>query len=168
MSEFFQIDPATIKILGISIPVVGVLGYFATKYFNYYFAIRTDKDIAFRAASETFRKTFSHSLQQLETGDTTLNLLILGDFPIHDIAMKDFIHNLHGVRKRKFLTKWSEYRHKYYEIKNLGTAGFVAAIAPSTADLQKCTPADMEKWELDRTRALYTLICDLKEIASKN
>jgi len=167
LGDLIQIDAKIFTILGISIPILSVLGYLVHKYISHRLEVSRDNATAFRSAYGIFRKAFSHTIQQLETGDTTLNLLILGDFLEHDLAMKDFIHNLRGFRKTRFLEKWEEYENKYYEIKNLGVLGFTTAIAPTIEELNNYTPRDMERWEHNRSKELYKLIHDLLSISSK-
>jgi hypothetical protein len=167
--NFFNINSEAIKAVGISIPVVGLLGYLAGKLIETAIQRQRDDRQEFRTAYAKFAETFSFYLQQLETGETTLNILIVSEFSKHDLARRDFIRFLRGSRKHKFHHKWLEYEEKYYQVKRLGPLGMCVAIAPDTEELEKarCSPEVMEKWEFNRRKELYTIIHDLLQIAEK-
>jgi hypothetical protein len=165
----FSFSPDTIMVVGISIPVVAIFGYLSGKLIEIFVQRQRDDRQEFRTAYAKFTESFSFYLQQLETGETTLNVLILSEFPKHDLARRDFIRLLSKSRKKQFDLKWKQYEEKYYQIKNLGVLGMCTAIAPSEFELEraKCTPGDMEKWELDRRRELHKIIHELLKIAEK-
>ncbi|BEH09083.1 MULTISPECIES: hypothetical protein [Geobacter] len=167
--NFLNINNETIKIIGISFPAIAIVGYLGGKLIETVIQRQRDDRQEFRTAYAKFAETFSFYLQQLETGETTLNILIVSEFPKHDLARRDFIRYLQGSRKRKFHRKWLEYEEKYYQVKNLGVLGACVAIAPSTEDLEKakCSPEMMEKWELDRRKELHRIIHGLLQIAEK-
>lgn len=167
--NLFNISGETIKAVGISIPVVGLLGYFGGKLVEAEFQRRRDDRQEFRTAYAKFAETFSFYLQQLETGETTLNILIVSEFPKHDLARRDFIRHLNKSRQREFNHKWLQYEEKYYQVKNLGVFGICAAIAPNVTELEKakCSPEIMNKWEHDRSKELFKIVHDMLRIAEK-
>jgi len=170
MPDFmFSISPDTIKAVGISIPVVAIIGYLGGKLIEIFVQRQRDDRQEFRTAYAKFAESFSFYLQQLETGETTLNVLIVSEFPKHDLARRDFIRLLSKSRKKQFDHKWMQYEEKYYQVKNLGVLGMCVAIAPNEFELvqAKCSPIEMEKWELDRRRELHKLIHELLKIAEK-
>jgi len=167
--NIFNISNDTIKAIGISIPVVGLLGYLGGKLIESEFQRRRDDRQEFKTAYAKFAETFSFYLQQLETGETTLNILIVSEFPRHDIARRDFIGYLGDSRKREFNHKWLQYEEKYYEVKNLGVLGMCMALAPNEEELEKakCSPDLMNKWEVDRRKELHKIILAMLHIAKK-
>lgn len=170
MANFtFSISPETIKIVGISFPVVAILGYLGGKLIEIFIQRQRDDRQEFKTAYAKFAESFSFYLQQLETGETTLNVLIVSEFPKHDLARRDFIRLLSRSRKKQFGHKWMQYEEKYYQVKNLGVLGMCVAIAPNEFELEKakCSPDEMEKWELDRRRELHKIILDLLKISEK-
>lgn len=148
-------------------PVVAIVGYLGGKLIETAIQRQRDDRQEFRTAYAKFAETFSFYLQQLETGATTLNILIVSEFSKHDLARRDFIRYLSKSRKRQFNLKWMEYEEKYYQVKNFGVLGMCIAIAPDTAELEKakCSPEVMEKWELDRRKELHKIVHDLLQIA---
>lgn len=165
----YSISPDTIKAVGVSIPVVAILGYLGGKLIEIYVQRQRDDRQEFRTAYAKFAERFSFFLQQLETGETSLNVLILSEFPKHDLARRDFIRLLSESRKKQFDYKWMQYEEKYYQLKELGVFGMCTAIAPSEFELgkAKCSPVEMDKWELDRRRELHKTIHELLKIAEK-
>ena len=165
--NLLNINSETIKAVGISIPVVGLLGYLGGKLIETAIQRQRDDRQEVRTAYAKFAETFSFYLQQLEAGETTLNILIVSEFPKHDLARRDFVRHLTGSRKSKFHHKWLEYEEKYYQVKNLGVLGMCIAIAPNAEELEmaRCSPEVMDKWELDRRRELHEIIHDLLQIA---
>lgn len=127
---------------------------------------RTRRD-EYRADYAQLCDTFSHAIDQLKSGDTTLNLLILGEYPKHEAAASKFINHLTGNQRVSFQEILNKYREKYQELQRLGPPYIVAtaAIAPSEEALNNATPSDMKIWELNRTKELYQLIHDLLEIS---
>ena len=122
----------------------------------------------FESDYSKFKKAFSAAIDQLESRDTIVNIIILEGFPKHNMAKRDFIHHLHGLRKRRFLKKWKEYDEKYQEIKSLGIFGFGAAIAPSVEALNNCKSSqEVDTWEHDREIQLLKIIHELLAIAKK-
>jgi hypothetical protein len=170
MAEYmFSISPETIKALGISIPVVAILGYLGGKIIEISVQRQRDDRQELRTAYAKFAEIFSFYLQQLETGDTTLNVLIVSEFPKHDLARRDFIRHLNKSRKKQFDHKWQQYEEKYYQVKSLGALGMCVALAPNEFELEKakCSPIEMENWELDRRRELHKIIHELLKIAEQ-
>jgi hypothetical protein len=165
--NIFKIGSEIIKASGLSIPIIGLLGYLGGKLIETIIQRHRDDSQEFRTAYAKFAETFSFYLQQLETGGTTLNILIVSEFLKHDLARRDFIRHLRGSRKRKFHHKWLEYEEKYYQVKKLGPLGMCIAIAPDTEELAKCTPELMDKWEYDRSKELFIIVHDLLKIAEK-
>jgi len=158
---FLKFDPTIYISLG---AILGILGW---KLIEFLIGQYRDNRQEFRTAYAKFAETFTPYLQKLEMGPATLNLLIVSEFPQHDLARRDFDRYLHGSRKKRFARKWLEYEEKYYQIKQLGVMGFAVAIAPPGTDLIKArsSPEEMVKWELDRRKALYQIIQDLLRIA---
>lgn len=170
MAEFlFSITPDTIKAVGVSIPVVAILGYLGGKLIEILLQRQRDDRQEFRTAYAKFAESFSFYLQQLETGETTLNVLIVSEFPKHDLIRRDFIRLLSKSRKKLFDHKWKQYEEKYYQVKSLGALGMCVALAPDHFELEKgkCSPAEMGKWELDRRRELHKIVHDLLKIAKQ-
>ena len=167
--DIFKISGETIKAIGVSIPIVGVLGYLGGKLIEAEFQRRRDDRQEFRTAYANFAETFSFYLQQLETGETTLNILIVNEFPKHDLARRDFIRHLSKSRKREFDHKWLQYEEKYYQVKQHGVLGICMAFAPSIEELEKAksSPHVMDKWEHDRRKELFVIIHDLLRIAER-
>jgi len=167
--NFMNINNDTIKIIGISFPAIAIVGYLGGKLIETVIQRQRDDRQEFRTAYAKFAETFSFYHQQLETGETTLNILIVSEFPKHDLARRDFIRHLTGSRKNKFHHKWLEYEEMYYQVKNLGVLGMCIAIAPNAEELEKakCSPAVMENWELDRRKELHKITHDLLKLAEK-
>ena len=167
--QFIHIQNEAINFGFLKFPAVAIVGYLGGKIIETVIQRQRDDRQEFRTAYSKFAETFSFYLQQLETGETTLNILIVGEFPKHDLARRDFIRYLRGSRKRKFHHKWLEYEEKYYQVKKLGVLGMCIAIAPSTEDLEKAklSPEVMDKWEYDRSKELFIIVHDLLKIAEK-
>jgi hypothetical protein len=164
--NFFQFSENTINVFKFS--GVAILGYLAGKLIEIIVQRNRDDRQEFRSAYAEFSKYFTGTLQQLETGESTLNALILAEFSNQDLAMRDFIRHLSKARKNQFFAKWREYEGKYYEIKNLGFAGICCAIAPSEEELTgNVTPQDMERWELDRRKEIHKIIGEFLVIAEE-
>jgi hypothetical protein len=146
-----------------------LLGYLGGKLAEITIQRQRDDRQEFRTAYAKFADTFSFYLQQLENGETTLNVLIASEFPKHDLARRDFVRYLSGSRKREFTHKWMKYEEEYYQVKNLGVFGMCVAIAPNTEELNKakCTPALMDQWELDRRKELHEITLDMLKIAER-
>ena len=126
---------------------------------------RTRRDEYLKAYS-IFSGFFIFIIQQLETGGTDLNPLLLSEFPKHDLAKRDFIQHLSSSRKTRFLHIWEQYEEKYTQVKELGIFGIVAAIAPNIESLNNVkSPADMDHWELDRKNELHKIIHGLLDVA---
>ena len=88
------------------------------------------------------------------------------EFPKHDLVMRDFIRYLGNHSRRRFISEWNKYEVKYYEVKNLGVFGLVAAIAPNIEVLNNVkSPIEMERWEFDRRKELHKIITSLFNIA---
>jgi hypothetical protein len=87
--------------------------------------------------------------------------------------MKDFIHHLHGMRKRRFIAQWMEYQVTHYKMKKLGFAGAIAAIAPSTVNINNLNSpdemaAEMFRWDSDRRNRLKRVIFAFLAVAKKD
>lgn len=74
-----------------------------------------------------FRDSFDYAVDQIKTRNTTLNLIILGEFPKHDIAMTKFVGYLKGKRLNRFKENWEKYKHEYQKFNGVHVA-FVASI----------------------------------------
>ena len=166
-NQLINIQNEAINFGLLKFPAIAIIGYFGGKLIETIIQRQRDDGQEFRTAYAKFSETFSFYLQQLETGGTTLNILIVSEFLKHDLARRDFIRYLRGSRKRKFHHKWLEYEEKYYQVKNLGPIGMCIAIAPDTEELGKCTPELMDKWEYDRSKELFIIVHDLLKIAEK-
>jgi len=167
--QLINIQNETINFGLLKFPAIAIVGYLGGKIIETIIQRQRDDRQEFRTAYAKFAETFSFYLQQLETGETTLNILILSEFSKHDLARRDFIRRLRGSRKRKFHHKWLEYEEKYYQVKTLGPLGMCVAIAPDTEKLEKakCSPEVMEMWELDRRKELHKITHDLLQLAEK-
>ena len=108
--------------------------------------------------------------QQLESGDTTLNILITSEYQTHEAEMRKIIPAMNWLTKRRFLKEWQKYTNEYYKIKNLGILGPVMAIAPSVEALKRgpADPNEMNKWEDDRRRNMLRIIHNLLTISKNN
>lgn len=153
--------------------IYGIIGaiiiWFAREYIVHRLAIRREKRSSFKAAYETFRSVFTTTLQQLETGDTTLNVLILGDFPKHDAAFKEFFSYFKFFRKKWIYKKWQEYEGMYYELKKVPFPFSVTLAIPPPGELPiNPTPETTQRWENIRINKLYNIIQDLLNLTSKN
>ncbi len=168
-SQFANIQNEILNIGNLKFPMIAILGYLGGKLIGTVIQGQRDDRQEYRTAYARFAETFFPYLQQLETGETTLNILIVSEFPKHDLARRDFVRYIKGSRKRKFHHKWLEYEEKYYQVKNLGVLGMCMAIAPSTEDLQKAkfSPGIMEKWEYNRRKEIFIIVHDLLKIAEK-
>jgi len=158
--QFLNFDPAIYISLGAILGIVGL------KLFDLLIDQHKVRKQEYRTAYAKFAETFTPYLQDLEMGQSTLNVLIVGEFPKHDLARRDFIRHL-GRRKKKFHRKWLEYEEKYYEVQRLGTMGMAVALAPPSFDLARTRPSpeDMIQWELDRRRELHKIVSELFHIA---
>ncbi len=167
--QLINIQNEAINFGFLKFPAIAIVGYLGGKLIETIIQRQRDDRQESRTAYAKFAETFSFYLQQLETGETTLNILIVGEFPKHDLARRDFIRHLRGSRKRKFHHKWLEYEEKYYQVKNLGVLGMCMAIAPNVEELEKakCSPELMDKWEYDRRKELHKNVHDLLQIAEK-
>lgn len=173
MTDFIKIDTTTIILGSISISAIGVLAALISIYVSHRLGISRDQSKTFRADYDAFRKTFTYAIQQLDNKDSSLNKLIIDEYPKHDIAMKDFIHHLHGMRKRRFIAKWIVYQVAFYKVKKLGSVGAIAAIAPSTVDIDNLNSpdemaAEMFRWDSDRRKKLKRVILAFLAVAKKD
>lgn len=165
MSNFSEVDPVT----GAIYAVGSIAIWFVGKYLVHRFAISRENRISFKTAYESFRRVFTGTLQQLETGDTTLNILILGDFPKHDAAFKEFFPSFRCIRKKRINKKWQEYENMYYELKRAPFPfSWTLAIPPPNEVVINPTPEVTQRWEDIRTKKLYNIIHDLLSLTSKN
>ena len=62
---------------------------------------------------------FDYAITQIKTRNTTLNLLILGEFPKHDEAASKFVRHLKGKTRKQFQDKWQEYKSHYQKLKGI-------------------------------------------------
>ncbi|MBA4313159.1 MAG: hypothetical protein C0417_11080 [Chlorobiaceae bacterium] len=155
-----KFDPVIYVSLG------AILGIAGLKLFEFLFSLYRDNRQEYRTSYAKFAESFSSFLQQLEMGPATLNLLIVEDFPKHDLARRDFERYLSRRTKGRFYRKWLEYEEKYYQVKQLGIMGMAVALAPPGFDLRtsRPTPEDMIQWEFDRKKELRGIIHELLEI----
>ncbi len=160
LNNVLKFDPVIYVSLG------AILGAVLLKLFQLLIDQYRSRSQEYRTAYAKFAETFTPYLQDLEMGESTLNVLIVGEFPKHDLARRDFIRHLGRRSKRKFDYKWLEYEQKYYEVKQLGVIGMAVALAPPGYDLVKNRPMpdDMIKWELNRRQALHNIITELLHI----
>lgn len=128
--------------------LIAPLGYLVGKFIE--IIIEVSKDFSFQYIQ--FAKTFSSFIQQLESGRDTLNIIILDEFPKHDLARIDFIRFLGNHRKKMFAKKWDSYVGKYNQVKQFGMLGMVVVF---------------EKSDEDRKKELIQIINDLLKIAKK-
>jgi LPS O-antigen subunit length determinant protein (WzzB/FepE family) len=125
---------------------------------------RTRRDEYIKAYT-VFSEVFDHTINQIKTEGTTLNLLILGEFPKHDEAMSKFIGYLKGKRRRQFQEKWNEYKEEYQKLKNLGSAWVAATAAIIPSPDSPTSPQDLDRYEKERSQYIFNLIHDILEIA---
>jgi hypothetical protein len=161
-----KFDPAIYISLG------AILGIIGLKVFEFLMGQYRDRSQEYRTAYAKFAETFTPYLQELEIGESTLNVLIIGEFPKHDLAMRDFFRHVKRFSRRRFMQKWYEYKSKYDQINSMGKIGgfpigVVTALAPPGFDLRttRPSPGDMIQWELDRKRELRSIIHELLKIA---
>ena len=112
----------------------------------------------------TFSGAFDHAIEQIKSKGTTLNILILGEYPKHEVAMSAFIHHLKGKRKQRFQDKWNEYNGIYQKLKSLGHAWVAAIMAITPSPDSPTTPQDLDRYERDRTQNYFRIIQELLEI----
>ncbi len=165
--HLINIDNDTIKILGISIPAILIVGYLTSKLIDRVLKRTDDEYQHFRVARDIFTGHFTGYLQSLAAEDCGLNYLILTEFLGHELAMLAFVHRLGRFRKRKFIEAWNRYAAIYHEIKNLGPFGVAAAIAPSEEALNNAQPGDARIWERQRRQHLLEIIHDMLHVAQK-
>lgn len=165
MSDLSDVNSVTAIIYAVG----SIAVWFGGKYLVYRLAIRRDNRNAYKTAYKVFRSIFTDTLQQLETGDTTLNVLILQDFPKHDAAFKEFYPSFKFLRKRRIYKKWHEYENMYYELKNIQMPFALAmAIPPPGESIMNPTPEVTQQWENIRADKLYNIIHDLLKLTIKN
>lgn len=147
--------------------VIGVIVSLFAIIANHRLSLWRTRRNEYRSDYAAFCEAFSHTISQLKSGDTTLNLLVLGEFPRHEAAADKFIVCLPGNQRSRFQEKFNEYRNIYLFLKELGEPWMAAAvaIAPSEETLENHTPGDADKWEHDRSNELYNLIHELLEIS---
>ncbi len=112
-----------------------------------------------------FKNEFFDFKDVLESEEISLNVYILSEYDRHKRAKDVFIHNLKGSGLKQFNLKWTEYEHKYNQIKDLGPFGIATAIAPDAYSLQNAEPGDPSKWERNRKMQINNIINELLEIA---
>lgn len=128
--------------------LIAPLGYLVGKAIEV--IIEIGKDFSFQYIQ--FANTFSSFIQQLESGNETLNVLIVNEFPKHDLARIDFIRFLGKRRRKIFNKKWASYVEKYNQVKQLGPMGMIVVFETS---------------DRDRKKELIQLIQELLKIAKK-
>jgi hypothetical protein len=124
---------------------------------------RTRRDEYVNAYS-AFSVAFDYAIQQIKTEGTTLNLLILGEFPKHEAAMSVLVGRLQGKRRRRFQKKWTEYMGMYQEVKSMGPAWVAATAALISTPDSPTAPSDLQRYERERARTLFRIIDELLEI----
>ena len=72
LDNFFKINNETIKIIGISFPVIAIIGYLGGKLVEIFIQQRRDNRQEFRLAYNKFAESFTFFLQQLDTGSSIL------------------------------------------------------------------------------------------------
>lgn len=165
--KFFNIDNDTIKVLGISIPAILVVGYLAGKLIDRLLKRHDDEYRDFKIARDKFTGHFTSYIQSLVAEDCGLNYLILTEFRGHELAMLDFVHRLGRFRKTRFMDAWNKYAEVYHEIYALGPLGVAVAIAPSEIDLNNAKPGDARIWDQQRRKKLLKIIQNILHISQK-
>ncbi len=108
---------------------------------------------------------FLHSILS-EEGN--LNAELLQHFPAQKEAAREYVSNLCGRKKRKFVAAWQEYEVEYQQVKSLGPLAEAAAIVPSEVDLsKKQNLVDMAQWEVDRVNNVSRLVNKLLQVAKR-
>lgn len=166
--HLFQIDNDTIKILGISIPIILVAGYLAAKLLDSILKRQDGEYNDFKAARDKFTGHFTDYIQSLTSEDCGLNYLISTEFRSHELAMLAFVPHLGRFRKSRFMKVWNQYAAIYQEINNLGPLGLGASIAPSVEALNNARPGDAHIWDRQRRQQLLQIIHKLLHISQKN
>lgn len=113
---------------------------------------------------KVFCDSFGYTVGQIKSEGTTLNLLILGEYPKHEAAASAFIHHLKGRRRREFQNQLNKYSGVYEELKGLGPA-WVAATAAILPTMDSPTaPQDLDRYERERTQQYYGILEELMKI----
>ena len=108
---------------------------------------------------------FAHAIDQLKTGGTTLNLLILSEYPNHKTTTSNFISHLSGKQRIRFQEKWDEYKNIYQQLNNMGPVWFAATTAIIPTPNRPTTPQNLDRYEKERTQYILKLFHELLEIA---
>jgi hypothetical protein len=124
---------------------------------------RTRRDEYLNAYS-AFSNAFDYAVQQIKSEGTTLNLLILGEFPKHEAAMSALVSRLQGRRRRRFQKKWAEYRVMYQQVKSMGSAWVAATAAIIPTPDSPTAPSDLERYERERAKTVLRIIDEILEI----
>lgn len=121
----------------------------------------------FEKGYSMFKESLAHATYQTKTGDTTLNLVILGEYPEHHTAMTDFIANLKGSRRRRFKKKWNEYAEQYDKLKSIGHPAIAACTAILPTEDCPTDPASLDRYERERRAAILNIYEELVNIGKK-
>lgn len=121
----------------------------------------------FRKEHSGFTNSFLEFVESLESETISLNTSILSEFQQHRRAKDAFIHNLNGLRLKRFNKQWVEYEEEYNSVADQGVFGRFAAFAPSQEALEKATHLDAQQWELERKKKIHAIITELIEMSKK-
>ncbi|NVK20880.1 MAG: hypothetical protein HWD86_00020 [Kangiellaceae bacterium] len=131
------------------------------------FEVRAKRGEA-KAEYEKFKSAIWPFLHSILSEEGNLNAELLQHFPTHKNAAREYINNLNGRKKKKFIEIWHKYETEYQQIKSLGPFAVAVAIAPNEADLPKGpNSAEMIQWEVDRINNINKLLNELLQVAQK-
>jgi hypothetical protein len=128
--------------------------------------IKTKRE-KFEKEYSTFKNAFTHATYQIKTGDTTLNLVILGEYSKQETAMTNFIPNLKGSRRKRFEKKWNEYATHYYQLKSIGFDPIAACYAILPIPDSPSDPESLDRYEKERRKTILNIYKDLLNIGNK-
>jgi len=140
-----------LTLLSLAIALFGILA-------NHRLQLWRSRSDEYRKALAQFLEVFESATRDIKAG-ASLNQVILGEYPKHEIAMSRFIENLDGKCKKDFNKKWIEYRNIYNSLKALGYTAYIASIIPCSDT--PVTSKDIERYEIERAGHLLKLIDDL-------
>ncbi len=149
--------------------LTSILTFLGRQWGNIFVDLNKAKGQEARAAYLEFVKAFTPFISHLEKDDVNLNNLIVEEFIKHDLARRNFIGYLKGSRRKRFDTKWLEYKKHYNQVQKLESEYRKANTSFDKEIIEAYTKMKDEMWERqdDRRKDLLNIIQKLLEITER-